>query len=148
LGSTFTIKLPLKDSGEEISETIIPLNSQSAQSSLSILLIEDHEPTRSTLTNLLIRRQHSVTSVGSAGEALHAATRQKFNLVLSDIGLPDSSGYSLMKELRDKHGLRGIALTGYGMEHDIEKSRNAGFFMHLTKPIHIATLEKALRQVC
>jgi CheY-like chemotaxis protein len=52
-----------------------------------------------------------------------------------------------MAELRDKYGLQGIALTGYGMEHDIEKSKNAGFILHLTKPVHVAELERALHAV-
>jgi signal transduction histidine kinase len=147
LGATFTVKLPLADEAEENPQISKPVQDHPARANLSILLVEDHEPTRSALMGLLVRRQHAVTAVGSAREARQVSTDKKFDLVLSDIGLPDDNGYTLMAELRDKHGLQGIALTGYGMEHDIEKSRNAGFILHLTKPVHVAELERALHAV-
>lgn len=147
LGTAFTIKLPLTNEVEEVSKTFKTPPVLLDKPRLSILLVEDHEPTRSALMNLLIRRRHTVTAVGSAGEARKASIKQTFDLVLSDIGLPDESGYTLMAELRSKHGLQGIALTGYGMEHDIERSKEAGFIFHLTKPIHIAELERALLAV-
>jgi CheY-like chemotaxis protein len=81
-------------------------------------------------------------------DALRAAEESDgFDLVLSDIGLPDGTGYDLMRELSRRYGLQGIALTGYGMDEDVEKSHAAGFRKHLTKPVNIETLEAALRQV-
>jgi signal transduction histidine kinase len=147
LGTTFTVKLALAGEIEESPPILKPVRGDPAKANLSILLVEDHEPTRSALENLLVRRQHTVTAVGSAGEARQVSTGKKFDLVLSDVGLPDDNGYNLMAELRDKYGLQGIALTGYGMEHDIEKSKNAGFILHLTKPVHVAELERALHAV-
>jgi len=67
--------------------------------------------------------------------------------VISDIGLPDRSGYELMQELRDTKGLRGIALSGFGMENDVTKARAAGFSEHLTKPINFERLEGAIRNL-
>ena len=64
--------------------------------------------------------------------------------MISDIGLPDGSGYALMSELRDEFGLKGIALTGYGMEQDVAQSQTAGFVVHLTKPVRIESLIRAL----
>jgi len=71
---------------------------------------------------------------------------QDFDLLISDIGLPDRSGYDLMRELRHK-GLPGIALTGFGSEHDITEARAAGFSEHLTKPINFERLEEAIQNL-
>ena len=77
-------------------------------------------------------------------EARVAAEQARFDILVSDIGLPDGSGCELMVELRTRQGLVGIALTGYGMHEDMERSREAGFVTHLTKPVSIAALDKAL----
>jgi CheY-like chemotaxis protein len=63
---------------------------------------------------------------------------------MTDLGLPDGSGYELMEELGKEKGIKGIALTGYGAENDSRRSRNAGFLSHLVKPLQISTLESAL----
>jgi PAS domain S-box-containing protein len=109
-----------------------------------ILLIEDHEPTRIALAHLLTRRHFKVSSVGNSAEALKICEEEKFDLVISDIGLPDASGNELMKKLRQSYGLKGIALTGYGMEQDIERSLASGFVSHLIKPVNVKGLEKIL----
>ena len=72
---------------------------------------------------------------------------EDFDLIISDIGLPDRSGYELMRELQTMRGLRGIALSGFGMEHDVNKARAAGFSEHLTKPINFERLEEAIRHL-
>ncbi len=72
----------------------------------------------------------------------------QFDLVVSDIGLPDGSGLVFMAQLRDRYpSLRGIALSGYGMEDDIRRSQQAGFLLHLTKPINFSSLTKGIEQV-
>jgi len=109
-----------------------------------ILLVEDHEPTRMALAQLLIRRRYRVATAGSVAEATALAERKQFDLVVSDIGLPDADGYQLMATLRALHGLKGIAITGYGMQQDIVRSKTAGFVAHLIKPISAETLENAL----
>ena len=78
---------------------------------------------------------------------LEKARDTRFDLLISDIGLPDRSGYELMQELRAKNGLPGIALSGFGMENDISRARAAGFSDHLTKPINFERLEKAIRNL-
>src|SRR5262249_53234061 len=93
---------------------------------------------------LLRRRHYEVFSAASLKEARAHAAGHDFDLLISDIGLPDGSGNDLMIELRQRDGLRGIALTGYGMEHDIRSTRDAGFDAHLIKPIRIESLEEAL----
>lgn len=114
---------------------------------LRILLVEDHNPTRQALSHLLVRRQFEVVSSPSLADARIRAGEGKYDLLISDIGLPDGDGYHLMAELRERLGLQGIALSGYGMEHDIQRSKEAGFLMHLTKPIHAQTLDAALAKV-
>jgi CheY-like chemotaxis protein len=107
-------------------------------------LIEDHETTREAITMLLEHRKHTVSATGSIAEAREAAEHGEFDLVISDVGLPDGSGNELMAELRSRFGLKGIALTGYGDAETLNKSEASGFVIHLTKPIRIETLEGAL----
>ncbi|HEX3730201.1 MAG TPA: ATP-binding protein [Opitutaceae bacterium] len=147
-GATFTIELPLLARSPErdaapaaLSE---PLPAGAAAPSARILVVEDHEPTREPLTRLLKRRGFQVVAVSSSTEALGEAARSSFDLVLSDIGLPDGDGYALMRALRERYGMKGIALTGYGMTEDISRSSAAGFVAHLTKPIQVSVLDRAL----
>ena len=114
---------------------------------LRLLLVEDHESTIRVLTRLLERDGHSVVTAGTAAKARSAAAVETFDLVISDIGLPDGTGIELMETLRDAYGLRGIALSGYGMEEDLGRSRVAGFVAHLVKPISIAELRLAIRSL-
>lgn len=111
---------------------------------LRLLLVEDHASTLQTLRRLLARDGHEVTAAGTVAEALSAAAAHPFDLVISDLGLPDGTGAELMAQLRDRHGLRGIALSGYGMEEDFDRTRAAGFVAHLVKPVHFAELQRTL----
>ncbi|HSH39311.1 MAG TPA: ATP-binding protein, partial [Chthoniobacterales bacterium] len=115
--------------------------------SLRLLVVEDHESTLQVLSRLLTRAGHSVVTAGTLGDALAAAKEGEFDLVISDLGLPDGTGNELMEILRARHQLRGIALSGYGMEEDIARSRQAGFSTHLTKPVDFPQLQRALREV-
>jgi PAS domain S-box-containing protein len=111
---------------------------------LRILLVEDHDDTRRNMTRLLTALGHTVISAHDAGAALSQAATERFDLVVSDIGLPDESGLVLMTKLREKYGLKGICLSGYGMEEDVARSMAAGFSEHLTKPINFERLEGAI----
>ncbi len=145
-GSTFTVEIPLaKEVIAETSDEVMRLPSP-AMPSLRMLLVEDHEPTRTALETLLVRRKHSVVAVSNCAEALNADLGE-LDVVISDIGLPDGNGNELMRKLRDKFGIPGIALTGYGMEEDIQQCLAAGFVGHLTKPINIRTLENMLAKI-
>jgi CheY-like chemotaxis protein len=113
-----------------------------------VLLVEDHAATRLTLAQLLRHRRYDVTSAASANEALRHAQAQAFDLVISDVGLPDRNGYELMGDLRRiDPQLGGIALSGYGMEEDIARSQAAGFAVHLVKPVTMARLEEAIARL-
>jgi len=79
---------------------------------------------------------YQVTTAHSVAAGLRAASDEEFDLLVSDIGLPDGSGDDLLRQLHQQgHRLLGIALSGYGTEQDVERSRAAGFHVHLTKPI-------------
>jgi signal transduction histidine kinase/ActR/RegA family two-component response regulator len=114
---------------------------------LRILLVEDHEATLQVLSRLLIRTGYDVTAVSGTSAALMEAAERSFDLVISDLGLPDGSGNELMEKLRDQHGLRGIALSGYGMEEDIERSRKSGFVAHMVKPVDLTQLRRTIAAV-
>ena len=86
-------------------------------------------------------------SAASSGEALKLASEEAFDFVISDIGLPDQSGLELMKQLRDRFGLKGIELSGYGMEEDIARGLESGFVYHLTKPVRFDQLKRVISQM-
>lgn len=150
-GSTFIVTLPLAtqpapmiaSQKNSAGPSHPPINGSGKDT--RILLVEDHEPTRTALANLLARRHYNVKTAASLSEARMLAGQHQFELLISDIGLPDGSGIELMNELRSRNAsLQGIALTGFGMEEDIARTRNAGFASHLTKPIRVQSLEAAL----
>jgi DNA-binding response OmpR family regulator len=114
--------------------------------SLHILLVGDHEDTLRGMARLL-GRKHVVTDVDKVAHALEAAGKQPFDLVISDLGLPDGSGLDLMRQLRDQYGLQGICLTGFGMEDDLIRSADAGFCSHLTKPVDLRKLEATIEMI-
>ncbi|HZK82360.1 MAG TPA: response regulator, partial [Humisphaera sp.] len=90
---------------------------------------------------------YDVSTATGVKDALSLADTEKFDLLVSDIGLPDGSGWDIMRQLRPKQSLRGIALSGYGMDEDIRKSREAGFEQHLVKPVNFDMLQSAIKHV-
>jgi CheY-like chemotaxis protein len=86
-----------------------------------------------------------VHKAGDVEAALDMAAEHSFDLLISDLGLPDGSGVDLMRELRSRgHAFPAIALSGYGQEKDLAQSRSAGFQAHLVKPVDIDDLLKAV----
>jgi signal transduction histidine kinase/CheY-like chemotaxis protein len=112
-----------------------------------VLVVDDHHDTCIGMKMMLERRGYEITLAHSAEQAVEKAGEEDFDLIISDIGLPDRSGYELMQELRATKGLRGIALSGFGMEDDVNRARDAGFSEHLTKPINFERLEDAIRNL-
>jgi CheY-like chemotaxis protein len=113
-----------------------------------VLLVEDHPDTAKVLGRLLRVSGCSVSTAASAAAAMDLAAKESFDIVVSDIGLPDSTGYELMRELRTRHGMKGVALSGYGMDEDVQRSRAAGFSDHLVKPINVDTLRSVIVNLC
>lgn len=153
-GATFIVELPGALPGEQNQlpaagppDTKTPEIATRDRAGMRILLVEDHAATRITLEQLLVRRHYNVTSAASLAEARAITQQQPFDLLISDIGLPDGTGNVLMAELKAAYGLKGIALTGYGMDYDMTATEKAGFMAHLTKPIRIESLEKVLAEI-
>jgi signal transduction histidine kinase/CheY-like chemotaxis protein len=152
-GTTFLVQLPVGPRRIESEEPAVgPIAGQPPEAGrvpahLRILLVEDHLDTASALADLLRVQGHEVQIAGTIAQALAAAETGGLDLVVSDLGLPDGSGQDLMRKLSQRHHLRGIALSGYGMEEDVRRSREAGFEQHLTKPVNLQALEAAIQQV-
>ena len=104
-----------------------------------ILVVEDNLDALRLIVQLLKRRGHTVQTATSVAEGIACAARSPIDLLISDIGLPDGSGTDLMRAIRSSVK-RGIALSGFGMESDLERSLQAGFDAHLTKPVDFRIL--------
>jgi signal transduction histidine kinase len=114
---------------------------------LRILLVDDHQDTCTALERLLVRRGHLVAAAHNVRSAMEAAARNPFDLLISDIALPDGTGTELMTYLHAISRIPGIAISGFGMNGDIEKSIEAGFAEHLVKPVKMENLEAAIDRV-
>jgi two-component system CheB/CheR fusion protein len=112
-----------------------------------ILLVEDHVDTARVMGRLLTAGGHVVRTAHTCAAALAVAAVEPFDVVVSDLGLPDGSGLDLMRRLQELRPITGIALTGYGMEDDVRRTRDAGFAEHLVKPINVEDLEQAIDRV-
>jgi PAS domain S-box-containing protein len=155
-GATFRVALPvtevsvptprkkMSDAGADI---VGPHNGEIARRQLRVLLVEDHEATIEVLRRLLVQVGHDVTSAMTVASARQAAESARFDIVISDLGLPDGTGFQLMEELRDTYSLRGIALSGYGMDEDLKRARSSGFAAHLIKPVDFDQLRQAISEV-
>jgi HAMP domain-containing protein/signal transduction histidine kinase/CheY-like chemotaxis protein len=143
-GSKFTLVFP---TSEKTETQIAPASSPTfaERQPKRILLVEDHEDTNRSLTSLLRRRGYQVQSALTFQSAVELSGKQKFDVLISDLGLPDGNGIDLIQKLVSKPPL-GIALTGFGMEQDIRKSREVGFQHHLVKPIDLNKLDALIQQ--
>lgn len=147
-GATFTIRLPVttKLATPRRQEPAEPgIESQGA--ALNILLVEDQDDARRGLTMILKKSGHHVRAAASVAEAMALATDFPFDVLISDIGLPDGDGYDICQRLKSTRHFYAIALTGLGMEEDIARARTAGFDEHLTKPVQFARLESLIARV-
>ena len=88
-----------------------------------------------------------MTAAGTVADAWVAFQADDFDMIVSDIGLPDGTGLDLMRKVKKVGRVPAIALTGYGMDEDVRRSREAGFTTHMTKPIDFTKLEAMIRQV-
>ncbi len=98
------------------------------------------------LSRLLRAFGHDVRTADTVAGAVRAVEAHAFDLLISDIGLPDGTGLDLMRQVRARSGLRGIVLSGFGTEDEVRRSREAGFDDHLTKPVNLDTLKQAISQ--
>jgi CheY-like chemotaxis protein len=150
LGATFTVELahPYTPRHGMLTADTQSSGTKAETASQRILLVEDDEPTLQVLTRLLTHSGHRVIPAQSVAAAEAAAAREDFDVLISDLGLPDGTGWELATSLRALHpNLPAIALSGYGMEEDQQRTRKAGFATHLVKPVDFDQLRHALRRL-
>ena len=144
-GSAFTLVFPTSErAAAQITPAVSPKLPE--HQAMRILLVEDHEDSNRSLTNLLRRRGYHVQSALNFQSALDLGTKHEFDVLISDLALPDGNGIDLMQTLQSTRPLLGIALTGFGMEDDIRKCREAGFQHHLVKPIDLNKLDLLIQE--
>ena len=144
-GADFTITLSSVPAPAEASQQDTP--STQPTRAMTLLIVEDHEATRTVLERLLTRSGHLVITAGNVHDALAAYKARRFDAVISDLGLPDGSGIDLMVQIQSIRPVPAIALSGYGMEDDLQRSTAAGFFAHLVKPVKMDQLKQLLTQI-
>ncbi len=150
-GATFHVMLPLKAQVRDVDEAARGADRSRGAGvdgkGLRILLVDDHVDTLRVTERLLGALGMRVSKAATMREAVAAAEGEPFDLLISDIGLPDGSGLELLGQVRRvQPGLPAIALSGFGMEADMERSLEAGFRAHLTKPVEPEELERAIRE--
>ncbi len=143
-GSEFIVRLPLasvqpRQTPEPSQPRTLPLR--------RILIVDDVPSALYVLGKLLERMGQKVRTADSAAAALEAVRAELPDIIISDIGMPNSNGYELAQQLRQQASLDGVilvALTGYGQESDRQKAKQAGFDFHLVKPVSVEALEELL----
>lgn len=135
-GTTFRVSLPMASAAlAETGGSASPAATKATSRPLHILLVEDHGDTANVTKVLLTMAGHNVRVAGDVATALDEASRSSFDVLVSDLGLPDGSGADLLRELRRRgYTMPAIAVSGYGREEDVRRSRDAGFAEHLVKP--------------
>jgi PAS domain S-box-containing protein len=154
LGTIFKVILPLLNINQELSDvdmtsTLIGSKTltlwQPSLNDLRVLIVEDEPDARELVAAVLTARGAEVVSVGSAGEALEEMERQRFDVLVSDIGMPSMDGYALIEKVRQLPAERGgkipaAALTAYAGVEDRMRVLSTGYQMHIPKPVEPAEL--------
>jgi len=144
-GSTFLLSMQTTSPAEGLGSPA-RAGDETSRQGLRILLVDDHQDTCAALEKLLVRRGHLVAATHNVRSAMEAAARNRFDLLISDIALPDGSGMELMTQLQAISKMPGIAISGFGNNGDIERSLQAGFCEHLIKPVKLERLEAAMER--
>ncbi len=140
-GATFAVRLPAIPA--------LPADACAgggAIAPLRVLLVEDHDVSRDVVARLLRGMGHAVTAVRDVQSAIREASVGDFDLLVSDLGLPDGTGHELMRRITAQRPIRGICVSGFGTEDDIRRSHEAGFAAHIVKPMTFETLEQTIHQ--
>ena len=145
-GAVFTVELKTVPALSVIAP-IRPKPATVSSRKLNILIVEDHDNTATVMSKLLRHNGHEVVTASTVRQALEVLRTTPLDLLVSDLGLPDGNGFQVMRELAKISDAKGIAISGYGMEEDLERSSRAGFSAHLTKPIDVQKLQETIQQV-
>ena len=155
-GATFAVRLYcVKPVLEAETDRQITVTSEAlAKHSMRVLVVEDHRDTAEQFARLLKRAGHEVICAGSIKEAQTYALVTPdqnrtcaFDILISDLDLPDGSGLQLMRNLAQRYPIRGIAISGHGMKEDVDASMQAGFSYHITKPVNWTELKSAIETI-
>ena len=115
---------------------------------LKFFVVENHQDTLDAIKMFLEAQGHTVAAARDMKSALKLAPQTTFDVLIGDIGLPDGDGWELLKRLREKMSdVKAIAMSGYGMRADLEKSKAAGYLAHIVKPFGPMELDAALKKV-
>jgi CheY-like chemotaxis protein/two-component sensor histidine kinase len=149
-GATFTITLPLIESGVKTAEPAPAVDTNLAHASpmlsgVNVLLVDDDSDTLSLMAMALTRRQATVTAVSSAGEAIQAIRQKRPDVLVSDIAMPDEDGYGLIQKVRslengETQSIPAVAITAYAKEEDRDRALSSGFQIYLAKPVELTEL--------
>jgi PAS domain S-box-containing protein len=146
-GATFTVTLNAMATSMLEGPVLFLESEPPRMKHIQILFVEDHEDTARVLGRILRNAGFDVIHAGTVAEARRLAATKRFDLLISDLGLPDGSGIELMKALRDAQGMKGIALSGFGTDEDVAASAAAGFAAHLTKPVDWDRLRAEIERI-
>ena len=144
-GATFTLELPSVAAAPLAKPVLQPAAPLDNNPPYRILLVEDHVDTLRIMARMLRGFGYTVRTARGVDEAIEVAEHEAFDLLISDIGLPDGSGLDLMSRLKSRYGTVGIALSGFGHEEDFRNSLTAGFMTHLVKPVDLGKLQETIR---
>ena len=150
-GATFVVSLPAAprpdSQAPSVPQAAKPESMAAAvgtEDALHVLLVEDHVDSARVLVQLLRRLGYRVTHATDVKTALARASESAFDLLISDISLPDGTGHELLGHLTAQGPVRAIAISGFGMDRDVARSQSCGFREHLTKPVTISQLKSAI----
>jgi PAS domain S-box-containing protein len=147
-GSTFTVRLPLLTKSTDTMADTNPTQTSSPSGQLHVLVVDDNTDAAESLGVLLDIEGHAAHIAHTGAEALQVAQSQALDVVFLDIGLPDMTGYDVARRLRMLPSMQNtmlVALTGWGTQDDRQRTRDAGFDRHLTKPAELPAVEELLR---
>ena len=147
-GSTFTVRLPLLPAAAEAGDGKAAAQPPAQAGQLQVLVVDDNTDAAESLGVLLDIEGHAAHIAHTGAEALQVAQSQRLDVVFLDIGLPDMTGYDVAKRMRMLPNMQTtllVALTGWGTQDDRQRTRDAGFDRHLTKPAELLAVEELLR---
>jgi len=143
-GTIFSVEIPAATVTSEHLPLAPPLAGRMRR---RVLLVEDHADTALALAKYLELSGFTVRAATAVSDALHLLETETFDLILSDIGLPDASGCELMQQVEKRWGLKGIAISGYGTKQDIQRSLASGFSEHIIKPLKMPQVIDSLNKL-
>ncbi len=155
-GATFTVEFPVLQTAnlvEEVTDTTLAESDDLLLANLHVLVVDDEPDSRDFVAFVVKQAGAQVTAVGSAIEALQLLSTTPFDILLSDIGMPEMDGYALIREIRQSLGNRcrqipAIALTAYAGEYEQREAIASGFQSHLAKPVDPAEIVTVVARMC